>query len=515
MKIKTKQKKVFTALLSLSLSMLISSQATAQVSSDILNSITTPDRVETSIGTLQFIDGAPLPETSSKVYDHLDTMRGVDAFLKGIPGASLHALIEGTYSVGAVEAHQVLIMDRMLDSQPLFLTGNTSTMYVMPTLDLERDGPTVMEVPPGMLGLIDNAWFRYLGDIGPLGPDRGKGGKFLILPPGYETEHKGDIPEGYYVVPSDSYRVWVVMRASVANGIETAAQNIKENLRIYPLARKDNPPEMEFISSDGKAFNTIHANNFKFYEEVNAVIQKEPLELLGPELRGLYASIGIEKGKPFNPDTRMKKLLNDAVAIGNATARTTVWYPRTEGTMKGIEVFPGTGSTWNMGWVDKNVFFTGQDGGTMNSDARTYFHYFATGITPAMAVSIPGKGSDYAIAFLDAQKQPFDGAKTYKVHIPANAPVNDFWALTVYDSQTRSQLQTDQRFPSVDSLQDLKQNGDGSYDIYFGPEAPEGYEKNWLQTIPGKSWFTALRMYGPLEEWLNRSWRPSEVEPLN
>ena len=515
MKIIKKQKQSIATLARITLGLLISSQAIAQVSDETLNSITTPDTVETSIGTLQFIDGAPLPETSLKVYDYLDTMRGVDAFLKGIPGASLHALIKGTYSIGAIEAHQVLIMDRMLDSQPLFLTGNTSTMYVMPTLDLERDGPTVMEVPPGMLGLIDNAWFRYLGDIGPLGPDRGKGGKFLILPPGYEEAHKDEIPEGYYVISSDSYHVWVVMRASVANGIEAAAQNIKENLRIYPLARQENQPEMEFISSDSKTFNTIHANNFKFYEEVNAVIQKEPLELLDPELRGLYASIGIEKGKPFNPDARMKKILTDAVAIANATARSNVWYPRTEGTMKGIEVFPGTDSAWTMGWVDKNVFFNGSDGNTMNSDARSYFHYFATGITPAMAVSIPGKGSDYAITFLDADKQPFDGARTYKVHIPANVPVNDFWALTVYDSQTRSQLQTDQRFPSVDSLQDLKQNSDGSYDIFFGPEAPAGYEKNWLQTIPGKSWFTALRMYGPLEPWLNRSWRPSEVVQVN
>ncbi|MEH6579376.1 MAG: DUF1254 domain-containing protein [Amphritea sp.] len=491
--------------------LLFTSLAVAQVSKEALSSIQTPNKVETSIGTLAFIDGAPLPETSRKVYDYLDTMRGVDAFLKGIPGASLHTLIKGSYSVGAVEAHQVLIMDRMLDSKPFLLTGNTSTMYVMPTLDLERDGPTVLEVPPGMLGLIDNAWFRYLGDIGPLGPDRGKGGKFLVLPPGYE----GDIPEGYFVVPSDSYEVWVVMRASIANGIEAAAKNIKDNLRVYPLTKKDNPPEMEFISSDGKAFNTIHANDFKFYEEVNEVIQKEPLELLGPELRGLYASIGIEKGKPFNPDARMKKLLVDAVAIANATARSTVWYPRTEGTMKGIEVYPGADSAWNMGWVDKNVFFTGKDGSTMNSDARSYFHYFATGITPAMAVEIPGKGSDYAITFLDADKQPFDGSKTYKVHIPANVPANDFWALTVYDSQTRSQLQTDQRFPSVDSLKGLKQNADGSYDVYFGQEAPKGFEDNWLQTIPGKSWFTVLRMYGPLEAWLNKTWRPSEVELVN
>ena len=483
--------------------------ASADVSEAELSSIKTPNKVETSIGALEFLDGAPLPETAEKAYDYLDTMRGVDAFLKGMPGASLQGLIKGNHSIGAVECHQVMIMDKLLDSKPLFLTGNTSTMYVIPTLDLLRDGPTVVEAPAGMLGAFNDAWFRYQQDIGPAGPDKGKGGKYLVLPPDYE----GDVPEGYFVVQSKTYDVWVFMRASIAKGLDVAKKNVEDNLHIYPLAKKDNPPKMEYISGSAVSFNTIHANDYTFYEHLNEIIQKEPLDMLDPETRGLFASIGMEKGKPFEPDERMKKILTDAVAIGNATARSIVWHPRTDGTMKGIRIYPDTESAWVMAWVDKNVFFNGKDGKTMNSDARVMFHYPFTAVTPAMAVSKAGVGSDYGIAYVDSKKQPLDGSKTYKVNIPANPPAKDFWALTMYDNQTRSQLQTSQAFPTVGSQSEgLKQNDDGSYDIYFAPKAPEGFENNWLETIPDKGWFVALRMYGPLDPWIEKTWRPSEIE---
>ena len=482
---------------------------------EIPEGILTPDQVETSIGTLNFMDGAPLPETVELVYDNLDRMRGVDVFLKCMPAASVRQLMLGPEELGADDYYKVPIFDNLMDSKSLFLTGNTSTLYVLPSLNMKDTGPMVLEVPPGMLGAFNDAWFRYMQDVGPLGQDKGAGGTYLLLPPDYE----GDIPEGYYVVKSPTYRVWTFMRGSIANGIEAAVKNVKENLKVYPLAQKDNPPAMEFISGSGKSFNTIHDNDFNFYHHINDVIQEEPLEMIDAETRGLLASIGIEKGKPFNPDERMKRILTDAVAIGNATARAIVWYPRVSGSvdnMKGIQIYPETNSAWLMGWVDKNVFFNGKDGHTMNSDARVMFHYPYTAVTPAMAVTIPGKGSDYGIAYVDSEKKPFDGAKTYKINIPANPPAKDFWALTIYDNQTRSQLQTDQPFPTVGSQTDgIKINEDGSYDIYFSPEPPAGYENNWLQTIPGKSWFVALRMYGPLEPWIDKTWRPSEVELMN
>jgi hypothetical protein len=507
--ISMKTRLLLNSVMTLAVALLMSLPAAGQVSQEVLDSISTPDQVETSIGTLEFLDGAPLPETASKVYDYLDRMRGVDAFLKGMPGASLQGLIKGARSQGAVECYQVLLTENLMDSQSLYLTGNTSTLYVVPNLDLERDGPTVLEAPAGMLGAFNDAWFRYVQDVGPAGPDKGQGGKYLILPPGYE----GEVPEGYFVVRPRTYDVWVFMRASIANGLDTAAKLVKDNLRVYPLAMKDNPPQMEFINGSGKAFNTIHANDYTFYEHLNEVIQKEPLDMLDPETRGLFASIGMEKGKPFQPDDRMKAILTDAVAIANAAARSIVWYPRVDGTMKGIEVYPDTHSAWLMAWVDKNVFFTGKDGKTLNSDARVMFHYPYTAVTPAMAVTKAGVGSDYGLAFVDSKKQPLDGSKTYKLHIPADPPAKDFWALTMYDNQTRSQLQTSQKFPTVGSqTEGIKENADGSYDIYFGPEAPEGFENNWLETVPGKGWFVGLRMYGPLEPWIEKTWRPSEIE---
>jgi len=478
---------------------------------EVPKGILTPNKVETSIGTLNFIDGAPLPETAELVYENLDRMRGVDAFLKGMPFVSLRELIEGPKAIGANDYNTVLIADELLDSKPLFLTGNTSTLYITPIINLKANGPMVVDIPPGLLGAFNDAWFKYLEDVGPFGPDKMKGGKFLLLPPGFD----GSIPDGYFVIKSPTFKVWSFFRGSISNGMDAAVKNIQDNMKIYPLSKKDDFKPMELISISGKAFNTIHTNDFTFYEHLNEVIQEEPYESLDMETRGLFASIGIEKGKPFNPDARMKRILTDAVAIGNATARSIVWYPRTEGSvdnMNGIQIYPDSNSAWIMGYKDKNVFFTGKDGYTLNSDARVMFHYPYTGISPAMAVSIPGAGSDYGMAFLDANKMPFNGTETYKLHIPANVPANDFWAVTIYDSQTRSLLQTDQKYPTVGSqTEGFKQNEDGSFNGYFAPQPPSENETNWLQTIPGKSWFTIFRVYGPLDPWINKTWRPGEI----
>ncbi|MFA9402841.1 MAG: DUF1254 domain-containing protein, partial [Anaerolineales bacterium] len=249
--------------------MMTKSNPTPNYNTHIPPEILTPNEVDTSIGTLEFLDGAPLPHTAEKVYDYLDTMRGVDAFLKGMPGASLHGLIIGAHDVGAVEYNQVLIFDKLMDSKSLFLTGNTSTMYVVPDFDLEMTGPMVLEAPAGMLGAFNDAWFRYMQDIGPAGPDKGKGGKYLVLPPGYE----GKVPDGYFVVQSRTYNVWVFMRASIAKGLDVARENVEENFRIYPLSKKNNPPKLELVSGSGESFNTIHSNDYSFYEHLNDVIQ--------------------------------------------------------------------------------------------------------------------------------------------------------------------------------------------------------------------------------------------------
>jgi len=461
--------------------------------------------VETSVGSFEFFDGVPTDESVKLAYENLDRMRGVEVYLNSLSGVSAFNAYKGQSSIGAVNSNQVVIFDKLMDSKSLTMTSNTSTLYASLFLNPAKEGPIVLELPPNLLGMFNDMWFEYVTDLGFIGPDKGKGGKYLILPPGYE----GHVPSGYYVVKSPTNKIYCFVRGSTANGLEAGVKLIK-TMKIYPLAEKNNPEPIEWISGSNKYFSFIPPNDYSFYEDLNQIIQEENMTFLDAETRGLIASIGIVKGKPFNPDARMKKILTEAVAIGNATVRSLMFAPRE----KGYYFYPETDSSWTMAFENKDTYFE-VDGAT-NLNARSYFHNFAVGVTPAMAMPKAGTGSDYAFGILDADKKPFDGTKTYKLHLPPNVPVNNFWAVTIYDTQTRSMLQTDQQFPTRGSQSEgFTQNADGSYDLYFGPEAPEGQENNWLQTIPGKSWFVLLRMYGPLEPWIDKTWRPSEIELVN
>jgi hypothetical protein len=468
--------------------------------------IMTPDRVETRIGTLEFFDGIPTKETAALVYDNLDFLRGVETFLNGIPAASVEGLRLGQIELGATECHQAVVFDNLMDSNPLWLTGNTDTVYCSVFLNLKKDGPTVVEVPAGAgPGTVDDAYFRFIIDMGAPGPDRGKGGKYLLLPPDYE----GDVPEGYFTAKSPSWVSWVILRGFLVDGKPDAASKMwREQLKVYPLAKADNPPAMEFFNASKSITNTVHANTFEFYEELHTVIDREPIELLDPELRGLFAAIGIQKGKPFAPDARMKKILTEAVAVGNATARALFWYERDQ------SEFLYENSYWKRGCVGGNSQFLKDDGmGGRHLDARVHTFYMATVNTPAMAMKIVGAGSQYAWGYLDANGNALDGRKNYKMNLPKDIPALKFMSVVVYDPQTRSELQTGQPYPSKNNVRDaLIKNEDGSIDLYFGPEAPAGKEANWIQTVPGKGWFCLLRLYSPTEPWFDKTWRPGEIE---
>lgn len=475
-----------------------------KMTTPIPESIVTPESVDTRLGTLKFFDGFPDDATSELVYDNLDFMRGVEAFLNAMPGASVEAFRVGLASQGADNNQSILVFEDLMDSHSLFLTGNTESIYNLMWLDTKA-GPLVVEVPPNILGFVDSHWFEYVGDVGNAGPDKGQGGKYLLLPPGYD----GDVPDGYFVLRSPTYGNLLFFRGFLENGsTATAVENTRKFLKVYLLSEADNPPPMTVINGSGKVFNTVHANDFRFYEEVNDIVQYEPNEAYHPEVLGQLAAIGIEKGKPFAPDERMKKILTDAVAVGNATARTITFKTRIE------EAYFYPDSAWFTGFVGGSYEFLLQPG-VRNLDARVLFHYYATGITPAMAIKRVGVGSQYAAATTDADKKPLDGSKTYKVHLPPNIPAKDFWSFVVYDNQTRSMLQTDQQFPSIGSdKKDIVVNADSSVDIWFGPTAPEGHEANWVQTVPGKGWNVVLRLYGPLEPWFDKSWKPGELEEV-
>ena len=480
----------------------LSLPARAEVTADTLKSISIPDTVETSIGTLEFFDGVPKDATVEKLYDNLDRMHGLQVYLDNVGGVSIQSVLDGLGKAGADAPNKVALFEQLMDSKTLVVTANTSTLYAYAGTDLAKDGPTVIEIPPGMLGFLDDAWQRFVGNMGVTGPDKGKGGKYLVLPPGYT----GKVPSGYFVLKPSTNRNFLFLRGSIAKGLEPAVKNITSGLKIYPLKDAAKPAPTEFVDMSGKAFNTVFPNDLQYFQILNDMIQREPIEAIGPEVRGAIASIGIVKGKPFAPDARMKKLLTEAGTLGNATGRAITYQPR----IGGVFIYPDTKSAWSTAYANHNTSFEAK--GAMGMDARVLFYFNAGGVTPAMATSHVGAGSDYALAFLDAEKKAFDGAKTYRLHLPPNVPVNDFWALTMYDTQTRSMLQTSQAFPTVGSQdKGIQKNADGSFDIYFGPKAPAGKEGNWLATVPGKSWFTILRMYGPLEPWINKTWRPGEI----
>ena len=512
--------------------------ATAQV---VPPSITTPDSVPSRLGTLDFKDGMPSAATAAKVYDQIDFTHAYDAFVNTMQGVNFEAIRQGFLAAG-VKDNEILVFSKLMDAKSLFLTANADTVYFVGTLDLSK-GPMVLETPPKALGTLDDAWWRWVIDFGVPGPDRGEGGKYLILPPGYT----GPVPEGgYYVARAKTNKVLILGRMFLENNDpQPAVDLIRKFTKIYPydaggegtsiaqfldgkakLSRIAPPPATVFHEGSDRVMNTVPPNDASYYEMLNDMVQREPATALDPELMGPLAAIGIVKGKPFAPDARMKKIMAEAVAIGNAASRTLLmaprdpsWYyypdsawtnflfqsgyefetPIPQITREGVKPYPPTGYR--------------------QLDARSAFFYGVTGITPAMAMRLPGVGSQYLFAMQDANKQFFDGGRTYRLTLPKGIPYRNFWSLTLYDNQTRSMLATPQRYPRAGSQNypspAAEANADGSTTVYFGPQQPSGVKRgNWIQTVPGKGWFAILRLYGPLEPFFTKEWRPGEFEPL-
>jgi hypothetical protein len=472
-------------------------------SPDAPRKITTPDTVETRIGTLRFKDGAPDPATVELAYDQIDFTRGVQAFVRGMSATSVYAACRGLEEAGVMPNGGIGITEQLMDARSLFLTANSTTVYVLMCLNL-KDGPMVVRVPPRALGPVDDADFRWVTDLGLTGPDKGAGGDYLFVPPGYT----GDLSaSGYNVAKPRTNRLLVFFRVFVEKGdVAAAAASVKSKAAVFPLSQAASPPATTFVNLSGVKFNTISANDFSFFEELHAVVQNEPADWVDPDLVGLYAAIGIRKGQPFEPDARLKKTLTDAVAVGNAYARSNVFAPRDPS----ARIFQDR--QWVTPFAVRSYEFL--SGSERLLDAQAMFFYYATGITPAMVAARPGSGSAYAMVFRDSNGHYLDGGRTYRVTLPGPVPANNFWAFTVYDNQTRSMLPTDQKAAGVDSnLSGLTKNADGGATIWFGPKPPKGNEANWVQTMPGKGYNVILRLYGPLEAWFDRTWQPGDLEP--
>jgi hypothetical protein len=514
--------------------------AWAEVPQATIESLSAPASIDTRIGALEFRDGVPSAETAERIFDTLAFTRALDVYNNSFRGASAYALRKAFEEVAG--ANGVVIFSELMDASSLFLTANADTVYYLSAIGLS-DGPMVIEQPSDAVGTINDMWFSWVIDIGGPGPDRGLGGKYLIVPPGYD----GPLPEGgYFVAHSKTNHVLYAARAYlVDNDPKPAVENVKANLRIYRyvpggygtgiaqaltgavrLAGEPKISETKFVEGTGLAFNTIPPSDAGFFDMIDANVQAEPATSYDVELAGQLAAIGIVHGEEFAPDERMQAILAEAAAVGAGVGRALQW--------QWADAHPDwayytNSQWWSMLWEGGADFETPPplfEGGTFKPlpptgartlDSRTAFYYGYTLDSPGMIMRIPDVGSQYLMGFLDKNDNPFDGAKTYKVTLPPNIPARAFWSFTLYDNQTRSMLDTPQRYPRAGSQTypspAAEPAADGSTTIYFGPTQPAGVERgNWIQTLPGKGWFTILRLYSPLPSFFDKSWQPTEIE---
>ncbi len=457
------------------------------------------ETLQTRVGSFEFKNGYPAGDSAERLRDLRMLNRGTEVYLAQMMRVSATAWREGMRAFGAVTPQHVVIWENLMDARTLMLTCNAETVYAATFLDLHGDGPTVVEAPANMLGFLSDALQRYLADVGLLGADKGQGGKYLVLPPGYQ----GEVPEGYFVVRAPTHSILLALRGLQANGSTDQAVALMKQIKVYPLATAAAPSAMVFMNGSGRDMDTVFPDNLRYFELLSMLVNEEPAELFDPSERALMQSIGIEKGKPFQPDAKMKALLTEAACLGGAMARENAYASDTG------RYYPGR--QWQ--GIPDGLTYTFVQNGIPQIDIRNWVYYMAVGNSPAIMAKYIGRGSQYLWTYRDAQGDYLDGAKTYRLRIPAGIPVNAFWSVVVYDALSRSQLQNGQPFPAVSSYTQPVVNNDGSIDIEFGPTPPKD-KRNWIQTVPDKGWFPFFRAYGPTEAYFDKTWQLEDIVPV-
>ena len=460
---------------------------------------------ETSDEGYKFVNGYPTEATLQKAYDDADLNRAIQAYKFFYPTVSGEGLIRGNAEIG-IKPNKVF---GSLDTKPqqVGFTLNSDTPYAPVLVDLS-DGPIVVDIPAGPLIVVAmDVNQRWVADMGLPGPDAGKGGKHLILPLGYT----GTIPSGYHVWKTSSNNLTVGVRSLPVGGDVKAAMERLKTVKIHPLNEAPGWAEPTWIELSGKPQNTTPSaweNNIKYWEVLHDVIEREPAYSGYHPYYGELAVLGIAKGKPFNPDARMKGILEKAAKIANAQMRVQSFADRREDRVV---------------WKDRKWEWVGlrPENGDFDTpnytdlDAREVWFYQAIGASPAMFKRGAGAGSVYWLGTKDASGQYLDGGKNYKLTIPLPVPAKLFWSVTVYDTETRSQVATDLNSAALRSMFELKDlAGAKTIDLYFGPDAPAGKEKQWIKTLPNKGWFTYFRVYGPEAAAFDGSWQPGDFEEV-
>jgi hypothetical protein len=475
----------------------------------------------TELAELPFEENRPTEATTKTLQDELLFQRATQAYLWAMPLVNTLGMKEGSEGIFGAGYHVLPVWKQRLDAKTLVTTPNSDVIYAMSYVDLGQDGPLVFEAPPMLQGILLDAWQRpipvdggkFAGDVGLAGPDAGKGGKFLLLPPGYE----GEVPEGYFVYRSGTNNVFIFLRAFYQDPRDLSAPvALIEQSKIYPLGKKESAPRMVFPNASGVPANLLPVSDDGAFDQLKRLVDSEGAHLASTDGLGMLASIGIMQGVPFEPDASTREILRRAAKTAYKMSRVIGFQDHLNG--GSIRVYPDRRWTNPMDNVTPvgprnamDLAWTNLAGGFLSIDARTWFFTNYYSLSPGMLSTIPGKGAMYVVGFTDSVGDPLSGGSTYRLALPADIPAANFWSLTLYEAENASGLANGQPFPSLGSRDKPRQNADGSTDLYLGPVAPEGQESNWLATVEGKGYFAVLRLYGPTEAALDKSWKPGDL----
>jgi hypothetical protein len=449
--------------------------------------------------TYTFEQGYPTREASTKAHDDADLQRALTAYRFWYPTVSVEGIFNGNRAAGLNDNEAY--GGAAAGPRQIGFTLNSDTPYGSGTLDVS-EGPMVVELPPGAyIGLVNDHNQGWVLDMGLPGPDAGKGGKHLVVGPDY----KGDIPEGYLVGRTPTYKNLLAVRALPVGGDQGKALKALGDIKIYPLANpKQHLKFVDVTATQMDSTSIAWEDNIQFWEKLDETIQLEPIVMKFEPMYGLLQSLGIEKGKDFKPDDRMVKILERAAVEGRDQLLVSAYdSPRPDKL-----AWPDRTWEW-VGLVPNSAQFETEAG--IDLEARDRWFAQAIVTSPAMFRRTAGAGSLYWGAYRDRAGQYLDGGKTYKLSIPQPVPGKLFWSVTAYDAQTRSEVQTDQDKAALRSLFELKDvDKSQPVDLYFGPTAPAGQENRWIKTVPGRGWFAYIRIYGPEAPAFDGSWKPAD-----
>ncbi|WP_157998227.1 DUF1254 domain-containing protein [Pseudomonas sp. S9] len=432
--------------------------------------------------------GVPTPETAARMFDELAYQRAVQVYLWGLPavGMQQYRIANAQGMGGGSDVYKVGYLGDQLKSNLLHLTGNPDSMYIDYFFDT-KSGPIALEVPASLPGFIDDMWELPVIDVI---PQVSKNGKYLIVPPGWN----GKEPNGFVVVRPRTYVSWMLLRGPVQQvdgkpDTTGAVTTMRKQLKIYPVndqGVRKTAPALQFFNMSDKQLNRVPPEGLAYFQRLAEVVSNESKSQTDAYMMGTMHTLGIEAGKPFEPDERMQKILTRAAETGQAMARSIAFH----GKIPGREHWPDR--QYAEAFMGGSPSF--ETDGRSNLDERTLFFYLACGTSKLMASTTPGVGQAYPWAVKDAKGNTFDGGKTYKMHLPKDIPAKLYWSVTAYDTVTRSQIQNGTDFARVSTFTQPEPNSDGSIDLYFGPTAPAGKEKNWVKTVPDQGWFFLFRL---------------------